>query len=404
MNILIAPDSFKQSLDAIDVCCAIESGFKQIFPDARYTLIPMADGGEGTTAALSHVLAGQWRQVCVHDPLMRQVLAKYLLLPKKVAVIEIAEACGLHLLTRDERNPLAASSYGVGEMIIDALNQGAKRIIIGLGGSATNDAGVGMLMALGIRFYDHHNELLAQGGAALATLHHIDASAFDSRVKDTVFEVACDVTNPLCGALGASAIFGPQKGADFQQVALLDKALANFATVCAGYNFHDSQSSQSNENDASISDQDYRNIKGAGAAGGLGFALLTFCGAKLASGFEIVAKAVNLSEHIGQADLVITGEGKLDAQTAMGKVLGGISQLAKQQQKPLIAICGAVDGFKQNLNANNAPFVDAPFDVVMPSIQKVAPIEEVMKMAYENIETTATNIAAAIRVGQNTVN
>ncbi|MBP2280661.1 glycerate kinase [Psychrobacter sp. PL19] len=380
MKILIAPDSFKESLEALEVCQAIKSGFSQVFPDASYTLIPMADGGEGTSAVLSYVLGGRWKAVIVHDPLMRLISAKYLLLPDATAVIEVAAACGLHLLTVAERNPSIASSYGVGELIKDALSEGAKRIIIGLGGSATNDAGVGMLTALGMVFYDQQGQPLVPGGDQLARLQRIDSSAFNPNILNTAFEVACDVTNPLCGPLGASAIFGPQKGANPEQVARLDQSLSHFATVC-----HQHGSYPNSEN--------YQNIAGAGAAGGLGFALMTFCGAQLQSGFDTVADAVDLSQHIAGADLVITGEGKLDAQTSMGKVAGGISQLAKLSHTPVIAICGSVDGLK--------PAQTTQFDVVMPSIQKVDSIDKVLKYAYDNIETTAVNIAAAIRLGQN---
>ena len=228
MKILIAPDSFKESLEALDVCHAIQSGFSQVFPDADYKLLPMADGGEGTSAVLSYVLGGRWKEVRVHDPLMRPINAKYLLLENETAVIEIAQACGLHLLTTEERNPLITSSYGVGELIADALDEGVKRIIIGLGGSATNDAGLGMLMALGMTFHDSDDNTLAQGGGALANLQRLDATSFHTSVLETVFEVACDVTNPLCGELGASAIFGPQKGASPQQINDLDKSLTHF--------------------------------------------------------------------------------------------------------------------------------------------------------------------------------
>lgn len=383
MKILIAPDSFKESLEAIEVCHAIKSGFSQIFPNANYRLLPMADGGEGTSAVLSYVLGGRWKEVIVHDPLMRLITAKYLLLPNATAVIEIAQACGLHLLTLEERNPIIASSYGVGELIKDALAEGAERIIIGLGGSATNDAGSGMLTALGMVFYDHQGDPLPQGGSQLARLQRIDNSTFNPNISNTVFEVACDVTNPLCGPLGASTIFGPQKGASPEQIVHLDKALSHFATVC-----HQHSSQHGNH----YSNKDCQHVAGAGAAGGLGYALMTFCGAHLQSGFDTVAEAVNLSQHIANSDLVITGEGKLDAQTSMGKVAGGISQLARAGHTPVIAICGSVDGLK--------PTQTTHFDVVMPSIQKVDSIHNVLKDAYDNIETTAVNIAAAIRLGQ----
>lgn len=375
MKILIAPDSFKESLEALEVCHAIQSGFSQIFPDADYTLLPMADGGEGTAAVLSYVLGGRWKNLVVHDPLLQPITAKYLLLENETAVIEIAQACGLHLLTNEQRNPLITSSYGVGELIADALSEGVKRIIIGLGGSATNDAGLGMLTALGMNFYNHDGKPLAQGGSELANLKQIESAKLHPKLRETVFEVACDVTNPLCGLSGASATFGPQKGANPEQVALLDNALSHFAMVSGQHGY-----------------QDYQNIAGAGTAGGLGYALMTFCDAMLTSGFDTVAKAIRLDAHIANADLIITGEGKLDAQTAMGKVAGGISQLAKVSHKPVIAICGSVDGL--------TPAQTSQFDVVMPSIQKLDFIDQVFKNAYENIETTAVNIAAAIRLGQ----
>lgn len=375
MKILIAPDSFKESVEALDVCHAIQSGFSQVFPDADYKLLPMADGGEGTSAVLSYVLGGRWKEVRVHDPLMRPINAKYLLLPDATAVIEVAQACGLHLLTVAERNPVIASSYGVGELIEDALNEGVKRIIIGLGGSATNDAGLGMLTALGMTFHDSNDNILAQGGGALANLQRLDATSFHASVLNTVFEVACDVTNPLCGELGASAIFGPQKGASPQQVYELDKSLTHFVNVCEQHGY-----------------QGHQEVAGAGAAGGLGYALMSFCQAELKSGFDTVAKVANLSKHIAEADLVITGEGKLDAQSAMGKVAGGISQIAKLSHTPVIAICGSVDGLK-SAQTNQ-------FDVIVPSIQKLDSLDNVFKNAYNNIEITATNIAAAIKLGQ----
>lgn len=376
MKVLIAPDSFKESLEALDVCHAIQSGFSQIFPEAEYTLLPMADGGEGTSAVLSYILGGRWKEVWVNDPLMRPISAKYLLLPDATAVIEIAQACGLHLLTVAERNPVIASSYGVGELIADALEEGVTRIIIGLGGSATNDAGLGMLTALGMTFHDSDDNTLAQGGGALANLQRLDDTHLNVKLASTVFEVACDVTNPLCGELGASAIFGPQKGASSQQVDDLDQALGRFATVSAQHGY-----------------QNHQNIAGAGAAGGLGYALMSFCQAELKSGFDTVAEVAHLIQHIADADLVITGEGKLDAQTAMGKVAGGISQIAKASHTPVIAICGSVDSLQ--------PTQTSQFDVIMPSIQKLDSIENVLSHAYSNIETTAVNIAAAMRLGQN---
>ena len=248
--------------------------------------------------------------------------------------------------------------------------------IIGLGGSATNDAGLGMLTALGMTFHDSDDNTLAQGGSALANLQRLDVTSFHASVLETVFEVACDVTNPLCGTLGASRIFGPQKGAGPQQVNDLDQALNHFATICEQQGY-----------------KNYQEIAGAGAAGGLGYALMSFCQAELKSGFDTVAEVANLSQHIADADLVITGEGKLDAQTAMGKVAGGISQIAKASHTPVIAICGSVDSLESAQISQ--------FNVIMPSIQKLESIDNVFKNAYHNIEITAANIAAAIKLGQN---
>lgn len=375
MNVLIAPDSFKESLEAQAVCHAIRAGFGRSFPDACYTLLPMADGGEGTAAVLSYALGGSWQSVQVHDALLRPISAQYLLLPDGTAVIEAAEACGLQQLTMAERNPLMTSSYGVGELIKDAIDKGATRVMLGLGGSATNDAGMGMLTALGMRFLDTEGAVLTQGGAQLARLEHIDAAKFEPAIRQTAFEVACDVTNPLCGVLGASAVFAPQKGANEQQVKILDNSLQHFAQVCQkeGYG-------------------DYQETAGAGAAGGLGYALMSFCAATLQSGFDIIAHMLNLEQHIIAADLVITGEGKFDAQTLMGKVAGGISQLAAGHDTPVVAICGSVD------QSTSAP--PARFALVVPSIQKPDPIETILAQSYDNIEKTAASLGAAIKLGQ----
>ena len=337
----------------------------------------MADGGEGTAEVLSYVLGGSWKQVVVHDPLMRPTQAKYLLLPDATAVIEIAQACGLHLLDSNERNPLITSSYGVGELIIDALDEGATRIIIGLGGSATNDAGMGMLSALGIRFTDTQGNALAQGGANLIHLQHIDSSGLHPQLAQTVFEVACDVTNPLCGANGASAVFAPQKGASVQDIEVLEQALAHFADMCEqqGYGSH-------------------QHVAGAGTAGGLGYGLLSFCHATLSSGFSTVAGQVQLEEHLCTADVVITGEGQLDAQSSMGKVVGAISQLAQKHDVPVLVICGSVEGHEGQLSSKNSTF-----EVVMPSIQNLDSLQSILANASSNIETTAKNVASAIRLG-----
>ena len=402
MNILIAPDSFKESLEAIEVCEAIKAGFSNVFPDAAYTLLPLADGGEGTSAVLSYVLDGQWRQIQVRDPLMRPITAKYFLTADGMAVIEIAEACGLHLLTKDERNPLIASSFGVGEMIVDAIDQGATNILIGLGGSATNDAGAGMLQVLGVKLQDAKGTALKPGGSNLSQLHSIEHQALYNLLSDVTITVACDVTSPLCGPTGASHVFGPQKGATPEQVQSLDNALGIFAQVTNAHN---------------ISKTDCREFEGAGAAGGLGFGLMAYCNAKLKSGFDTIADIVELDKHLALADVVITGEGMFDAQTAMGKVASGVAKRAKQHNVPVIAICGAVDrpdelsaattndiksaSIDESSLLTSLQFETDLFDIVVPSLQKLDSLEQVFANANRNVAHTAYQIATTLKLGKN---
>lgn len=376
MKIVIAPDSYKESLSAQEVCQAVQTGFSAVFPQASFVHIPMADGGEGTAAALKDSLNGHWQSVNVHDPLMRPITAQYVILPDNTAVIEMATAAGLHLLTPKERNPLVTSSYGVGEMIADALQQGVTNIILGIGGSATNDGGQGMLQALGYRFFDEQKQPLPQGGAALAKLATIDDSQIHPTLASLTITVACDVNNPLCGEYGASAVYAPQKGATPEQVVQLDKALANFATVVRAVGLADCQ-----------------HQAGAGAAGGLGFGLMAFLQAKLVSGFELVSQITQLEKAINEADLVITGEGKMDFQTHMGKVASGVLALAKQADKPVIAICGGIDD-------PNMRWREAGFHIAIPSIQKLGTLEETLSNAKGNVEKTAYNLAVAMKLGQ----
>lgn len=383
MNILITPDSFKESLEAIDVCNAIKQGFSQVYPEANYTLLPLADGGEGTSSVLSYVLDGHWQQVQVHDPLMRPITAKYFLTTEGIAVIEIAEACGLQLLKSDERNPLIASSFGVGEMIADAIAKCATQMLIGLGGSATNDAGAGMLQALGVKLQDDTGDALKPGGSNLSQLHSIEYQTLQDLLSGIKITVACDVTSPLCGPTGASHVFGPQKGATSDEVLILDKALAHFATVTHAHN---------------VSDDCCSSIEGAGAAGGLGFALMAYCEAELKSGFDTVAEVVALDKHLAKADLVITGEGKLDAQTAMGKVASGVASRAKaiNPELPVIAICGSVD---RDISTANC-FDNSPFDIALPSIQKLDKLDNILAGAYPNVAQTAYQLATTLKLGQ----
>ena len=376
MKIVIAPDSFKESLTASEVCDAIETGFTTVFKEADIIKIPMADGGEGTAAALKETLSGEWQSIIAHDPLMRPIEASYVLLPNQTAIIEMASCAGLHLLTQSERDPGITTTYGVGEMLLDAIDKGAKNIILGIGGSATNDAGTGMLKALGYRFLDSQHHELAQGGKALAALAFIDNHAVNDKIADISITVACDVTNPLCGKLGASHVYAPQKGAALDDIVILDNALNHFANIASRQNFPDN-----------------RNEAGAGAAGGLGFALMTFLSATLTGGFQLVSEFSNLEQMIQQADLVITGEGKMDFQTSMGKVASGVLSLAKAVNVPVIAICGVVDDLHSH-------WKDDGFTIAIPSIQTLGSLDEALALAKQNVEKTAYNIAMAMQLGQ----
>ena len=327
--IAIAPDSFKGALSAEGVAQAIADGLAESFPKAEFRLIPMADGGEGTVDAWAASTGAKRITAIVQDPLRRSVKAEYAYEPSTcTAVIEMAAASGLPLLAPGERNPLVTSTYGTGELVRDALDHGARHIILGIGGSATNDGGVGMAAALGVRFLDAKGRELPPGGAALARLSSIDLSGLDARVAKTRFEAACDVTNPLCGPNGASAVYGPQKGASKKDVKTLDAALFHFAEVAAST--------------SEIAKRARPEAAGAGAAGGLGFGLMAFCGAKLRSGVKIIAESVRLRERLEGCDLVITGEGRLDSQTVNGKTPAGVAKVAKQAGVPCIAICGCV--------------------------------------------------------------
>lgn len=330
-TILIAPDSYKGSLSAQEVAGAIANQWQQIYPEDTLLLHPMADGGEGTMEAVLMALDGQKREATVHDPLGRPIKAYWGWLEStRTAIIEMAQASGLHCVEAHERDVLKACTYGTGELIKEALDAGAKTIVLTLGGSATNDGGAGMLHALGAEFKDTQGNLLPRGGAALSQLASIHLENFDPRIKETVFIAACDVDNPLCGERGASAIFGPQKGATPQDVKTLDAALAHFAQVCT-----------------TVLKTDIQNTAGAGAAGGTGYAALAFFDAQFRPGVALVAELTGLEEAMKKADLVLTGEGKLDAQVMHGKAVMGITLLAAQNNVPVVALVGALgDGYQ----------------------------------------------------------
>ncbi|MDQ0860611.1 glycerate kinase [Bacillus sp. V2I10] len=332
MKIVIAPDSFKESMTALEVCEAVERGLRRSLPEVQTVKIPMADGGEGTVQALVDATNGTFTSLTVTGPLGLPVEAEYGWLGDQLtAVIEMASASGLHLVPHERRNPLMTTTAGTGELIKDALQKGAKHLIIGIGGSATNDGGVGMAQALGVKFLDSEGAELSYGGGALSKLAKIDASKMMKELTGVTIDVACDVDNPLTGPSGASAIFGPQKGATDETVAVLDRNLSHYASLIL-----------------KETGMDVEKIEGSGAAGGLGAGLLAFLNANLKRGVDIVVETVKLAQHMAEADLVITGEGRIDGQTIHGKTPVGVSKTAKKLNIPVIAIAGSIgDGYEK---------------------------------------------------------
>lgn len=326
MKIVIAPDSFKDSLSAADAASAIALGFQDVFPAADLIKCPMADGGEGTIDAILSAVAGESRRTSVHGPLGHLVQARWGWLPEsRTAIIEMAEASGLQLVPLGQRDACISSTLGTGELIREALDLGARKIILTVGGSATNDAGTGMLTALGARFLDAMGTPLGPGGLGLSKLASIDLAGLDPRLAKVRFELAADVDNPLCGPHGASYTFGRQKGATSEQVDLLDRALSHFAGLC-----HD------------LLGDDFRDFPGSGAAGGVGFAARAFLRADFRPGVELVAELAQLAQHVEGADLVITGEGRFDAQTLRGKTPLGVARIARPQGVPVIVLAGTL--------------------------------------------------------------
>ena len=376
MKIVIAPDSYKESLSALEVAQAVEAGFRQVFPDANYVLVPVADGGEGTVDAMVAATGGRKETVTVSGPLGEPVEAFYGLTGEgDTAVIEMAAASGLALVPPDRRNPLLTSSRGTGELIRAALDAGARRFILGIGGSATNDGGAGMVQALGARLLDLEGRELDGSGGDLARLERIDVSALDPRLAECRIEVACDVDNPLTGARGASAVFGPQKGATPEMVQALDANLARLARIVG--------------RDLGVA---VDTVPGAGAAGGMGAAMLAFFGATLKPGIEIVTAAVDLDTHVRDADLVITGEGRIDFQTVHGKTPIGVARVAKRHGKPVIGIAGSLGA---EVGVVHAHGIDAVFSV----LGKPCTLDEALRDAAANVELTARNVAAVLRIG-----
>lgn len=330
-TILLAFDSFKGSLTSREVADAFEEGVRSVVPDCQVRKVCLADGGEGTAEALVSTLHGKWIEVEVLDPLMRPIRARYGVVDDgQTAIIEMASASGLTLLADDERNPLKTSTYGTGQLMADALKRGCRKLLVGIGGSATNDAGTGMLSALGFRFLDAEGNTLEGCGASLERIASIDASHALPSLETCEIRVACDVTNPFCGPTGAARVFAPQKGADEAMVERLDRGMAHFAEVIQLYN-----------------KVDVTNIPGAGAAGGLGGAFSALLGATLCRGVELVLDALHFDELLKGCDLVVTGEGRIDHQTLMGKAPMGVLEAASRRGIPTIAIGGSVEWCKE---------------------------------------------------------
>lgn len=371
MKIVTAIDSFKGSMSSIEAGNAARNGIVRVISEAEVIIRPLADGGEGTVDALVSGMGGNIEKIQVHGPLGKPVQAEYGIIEStNTAVIEMASAAGITLVSDEERNPLYTTTYGVGEMIRDAIQKGCRHFIVGIGGSATNDGGVGMLQALGYDFLDANGRKIGYGAKELESLAVIEDANVVSELQECTFRVACDVTNPLCGKLGCSAIFGPQKGATPSMILEMDSWLRNYANIAK---------------------EKYANadaeFPGTGAAGGLGFAFLTFTNAKLESGIQIILEETKLEEYIQNADVVLTGEGRMDGQTAMGKCPVGVARLAKKYNKPVFAFSGSVTC---DARACNQEGIDAFF----PILREVCTLDEAMKKenAMANMADTVEQV------------
>lgn len=381
MKIVIAPDSFKESLTSLEVANELEAGLRRVWPDADYVKVPMADGGEGTVQSLVDATGGRIVKCAVTGPLGQKVLASYGLLGDgRTAVIEMAEASGLPLVPRSERDPLRATTFGTGELVSDAIHRGVDEIIVGLGGSATNDGGVGFAQALGVRFLDKDGaEILdALGGGRLDEVHAIDTKGVNPGLARVTVSVACDVTNPLCGEKGASAVYGPQKGATPDMVQRLDRNLAHLAAIIK------------RDLGADIADQ-----PGAGAGGGLGAGLLAFTNATMKRGVELVVAATKLDDHMKGAFLAVTGEGRVDFQTAFGKTPAGVAASARRFGVPVVAIGGGLSD-----DANGV--FEHGIDGLEAATSNPMPLEVAMKKSREYLQNAAERVARLIMIGQRT--
>ncbi|WP_303805038.1 glycerate kinase [Ruminococcus flavefaciens] len=376
MKAVIAMDSFKGSISSIEAGNAVSEGIRRVFPDADTIIKPVADGGEGTVEALVSGMNGQLCEAEVSNPLGKPITAKYGVLPDNTAVIEMAAASGLTLIPLFVDAPMHTTTYGTGELILDAIKRGCRNFIIGIGGSATNDGGIGCLQALGFGMLDDKGQQVGFGAKGLMQLVRITDDNVIPELKECRFHVACDVTNPLCGENGCSAVFAPQKGAKAEMIPIMDGYLRNYAELTKKYNAAASP-----------------DTAGAGAAGGLGFALMYYLGAEFESGIDLMIRETKLEAAIKDADIVVTGEGCLDSQTAMGKAPVGIARIAKKYGKPVIAFSGAVKSGAELCNQNG---IDAYF----PVLRTVSTLEQAMDRtnAYRNLVDTAEQVFRTIKL------
>lgn len=376
MKMLLASDSYKGSLTTMQVAEQIKKGVRKVFPEAEFMCVPVADGGEGTVETMVTHLGGEYRTVKVTAPDGSKIDAKYGILKNGIAVIEMAAASGLPIIPKEKRNVMTATTYGTGEMIKAALAEECEQIYIGVGGSATNDGGVGMAQALGYSFLDRNGKEVGFGGGELEKIEKIDSSGADPRLKKKKIVVMSDVVNPLCGKSGAAAIYGPQKGASPKQVEELDRGLKHLANLIReqmGINLEE--------------------LPGAGAAGGLGAGLVAFAGAEIRSGIKTVLELANFREKLDWADLVITGEGKIDSQSVLGKVISGISQMAKEKNIPVIAVSGAIEYGAEVIYDKGVSTMEA-------AVCKTMQLDEAVRNADTLVENAVERVMRAVRIGQ----
>ncbi|KAB8154983.1 glycerate kinase [Kordia sp. TARA_039_SRF] len=378
MKIVLAPDKFKGALTGNEFCNAATEGIKKAMPLAEIIRLPLADGGDGTIEILKDHLQGELIKVTIHDPLFRPIEASYLWLEaKKTAFIEMAEASGMKLLRKEEQNCCKTTTYGTGEFILKAIEKGAETIILGIGGSATNDCGIGMATALGYRFLDEKNQEVKPIGENLCKIHQIDTTLVHPKLATINIQIACDVTNPLYGKNGAAYIYGPQKGASENDVKLLDKGLQNIANIIQKQ-FH----------------IDAQNIEGSGAAGGMGAGTTVFLQGKLTSGIELVKELLAFDTQIQNADWIITGEGKLDNQTFSGKTIIGVIESAKKEDIPVAVFCGATDLTISEQEALGVAYVNA-------ITKSPCTLEEAMEHSYKNLAYSVYNFIKVLGYGKN---